>query len=157
MSKRDAQGPPNSGPLEEPDQRWQDRDIACLSRNEKIRLIIQGLGLLVLLAGFLFFLSSGTVLPLFGTMVIVLLGYRRIDAWLDAAGRSRLSLFEPPMRVLLVHRVLVCRKGSLMHIIEQIPQLPVQTKKHWRQYLIDTLLAVAGALIVTGIIYAFHL
>ena len=71
---------------EEPDQRRQDRDRTCLPRNEKIRLIIQGLGLL---AGFLLFLFSGTVLPLFGTMVIVLLGYRRIDAWLDAAGRSR--------------------------------------------------------------------
>jgi len=44
-----------------------------------------------------------------------------------------------------------------MHTIEQIPQLPVQTKKHRQQYLIDSLLAVAGALIVTGIIYAFHL
>ena len=44
-----------------------------------------------------------------------------------------------------------------MRTIEQIPQLPVQTKKHWQQYLIDSLLAVAGALIVTGIIYAFHL
>ena len=75
--------------VEEPGQRRQDRDIPCLPRNEKIRLIIQGLGLLVLLAGFLLFLFSGTVLPLFGTMVIVLLGYRRIDAWLDAAGRSR--------------------------------------------------------------------
>jgi hypothetical protein len=74
---------------EEPDQRQQDRDRTCLPRNEKIRLIIQGLGLLGLLAGFLLFLFSGTVLPLFGTMVIVLLGYRRIDAWLDAAGRSR--------------------------------------------------------------------
>ena len=68
---------------EEPDQRRQDRDRTCLPRNEKIRLIIQGLGLL---AGFLLFLFSGTVLPLFGTMVIVLLGYRRIDAWLE---RSR--------------------------------------------------------------------
>lgn len=76
---------------EEPDQRRQDRDRTCLPRNEKIRLIIQGLGLLGLLAGFLLFLFSGTVLPLFGTMVIVLLGYRRIDAWLDAAGRSRSS------------------------------------------------------------------
>ena len=65
------------------------RDITCLPRGEKIRLIIQGLGLLVLLAGFLLFLFSGTVLPLFGTIVIVLLGYRYIDAWLDAAGRSR--------------------------------------------------------------------
>jgi K+-sensing histidine kinase KdpD len=44
-----------------------------------------------------------------------------------------------------------------MHTIEQIPQLPAQTRRNWQQYLIDTLLTAAGALIVTGIIYAFHL
>ena len=44
-----------------------------------------------------------------------------------------------------------------MRDIEQIPQLPVRTEKHWQQYLIDSLLAVAGALAVTGIIYAYHL
>jgi len=40
-----------------------------------------------------------------------------------------------------------------MRDIEQIPQLPVRTEKHWQQYLIDGLLAVGGALAVTGIIY----
>ena len=44
-----------------------------------------------------------------------------------------------------------------MTSIEQIPQLPVQTGKHWQQYLVDSLLALGGSLIVTGIIYAFHL
>jgi K+-sensing histidine kinase KdpD len=44
-----------------------------------------------------------------------------------------------------------------MRNIEQIPQLPVHTEKHWQQYLIDSLLAVGGALAVTGIIYAYHL
>src|SRR2546421_6969743 len=44
-----------------------------------------------------------------------------------------------------------------MHTIEQIPQLPVHTEKYWQRYLIDSFLAVAGALVVTGIIYAFHL
>jgi K+-sensing histidine kinase KdpD len=44
-----------------------------------------------------------------------------------------------------------------MRTIEQIPQLPAQPEKHWQQYLVDSLLAVGGALIVTGIIYAFHL
>jgi len=29
-----------------------------------------------------------------------------------------------------------------MRDIEQIPQLPVRTEKHWQQYLIDSLLAV---------------
>jgi len=44
-----------------------------------------------------------------------------------------------------------------MRAIEQIPQLPVPTEKHWQRYLIDSLLAVGGALAVTGIIYTFHL
>ena len=44
-----------------------------------------------------------------------------------------------------------------MQTIEQIPQLPVHTRKTWQQYLIDSLLAVGGSLAVTGILYAFHL
>jgi K+-sensing histidine kinase KdpD len=44
-----------------------------------------------------------------------------------------------------------------MRAIERIPQLPVRTEKHWQQYLIDSLLAIGGALAVTGIIYAYHL
>ncbi|HEY6408071.1 MAG TPA: DUF4118 domain-containing protein [Ktedonobacteraceae bacterium] len=44
-----------------------------------------------------------------------------------------------------------------MRTIEQIPQLPVRTEKHWQQYLIDSLLAVGGAMAVTGIIYGYHL
>jgi K+-sensing histidine kinase KdpD len=44
-----------------------------------------------------------------------------------------------------------------MRTVEQIPQLPVRTVKHWQRYLIDSFLAVGGTLVVTGIIYAFHL
>jgi K+-sensing histidine kinase KdpD len=44
-----------------------------------------------------------------------------------------------------------------MPTIEQIPQLPEPGEKRWQQFLIDSLLAVGGALLVTGIIYAFHL
>jgi K+-sensing histidine kinase KdpD len=44
-----------------------------------------------------------------------------------------------------------------MSNIERIPQLPARTEKYWQRYLIDSLLAVGGALVVTGIIYAFHL
>ncbi len=44
-----------------------------------------------------------------------------------------------------------------MSTIEQIPQLPVSTEKNWQQYLIDSLLAVGGALAVTWIIYMYHL
>src|SRR2546423_6420525 len=44
-----------------------------------------------------------------------------------------------------------------MSTIERIPQLPARTEKSWQRYLIDSLLAVGGALAVTGIIYAFYL
>jgi len=54
-------------------------------------------------------------------------------------------------------KALVSKKETMMSTIEQIPQLPVQPEKHWQQYLTDSVLAVGGPLIVTGIIYAFHL
>jgi len=44
-----------------------------------------------------------------------------------------------------------------MRAIEQIPLLPVPEEKHWQGYLIDSLLAVGGALAITGIIYAYYL
>ena len=74
---------------EEPPQRRTAAEAPCLPRNEKIRLVVLGLLLLALMAGFLLFLFSGTALPLFGTVVVAFLGYRRIDARLDASERSR--------------------------------------------------------------------
>ena len=44
-----------------------------------------------------------------------------------------------------------------MQAIEQIPQLPVHIKRSWQQYIIDGLLGAAGALVLTGIIYGYHL
>jgi K+-sensing histidine kinase KdpD len=44
-----------------------------------------------------------------------------------------------------------------MRAIEHIPQLPSRTKRPWQQYLIDGLLGAAGTLVVTGIIYGYHL
>jgi two-component system sensor histidine kinase KdpD len=44
-----------------------------------------------------------------------------------------------------------------MPAIEQIPQLPIAKKKSWQEYLIESVMAVGGALIITVIIYAFHL
>ena len=69
-----------SDALEEPDQR---RDTPCLPRNEQIRLLALGLASLAMLVGFLLDFFTGAILPLFGTMVVVFLGYRRLDAWLD--------------------------------------------------------------------------
>jgi K+-sensing histidine kinase KdpD len=44
-----------------------------------------------------------------------------------------------------------------MSAIEQIPQLPVPEQKRWPRYLMDSLIAVQGVAILTGIIYAYHL
>ncbi|MDQ2713594.1 MAG: DUF4118 domain-containing protein [Chloroflexota bacterium] len=44
-----------------------------------------------------------------------------------------------------------------MSELEQIPQIPVHTAKSWHYHLIDALVAAAGALAVTGVIYAYHL
>ena len=69
-------------PAEEPDQRWQD--MQRLPQHERIRLILLGFGLLALVVCFLLDLFTGAFLPLFVVIVVVYLGYRRIDAWLDA-------------------------------------------------------------------------
>lgn len=44
-----------------------------------------------------------------------------------------------------------------MQNIEQIPQLLTLPTKSWRQYLLESLLAVGGTLAITGAVYAFHL
>src|ERR1051326_557965 len=44
-----------------------------------------------------------------------------------------------------------------MQKIERIPQIDGPRKLDWRQYAIDTLLAVGGSFIITGLIASFHL
>ena len=73
--------------VQEPDQQ-QHIQLRQL-HNERIRLLILGLGMLVLLVGFLLVLIARTVLPLFVVMIVVYLGYRRVDAWLDAHAQHR--------------------------------------------------------------------
>jgi len=93
LSSHSAEGPgyseEGSGQLEESLQRRGGEEASCLLRNEKIRLIALGLALLALLAGFLLYLLSRSVLPLFGTMVFAYLGYRRFDAWLNTPEPSK--------------------------------------------------------------------
>jgi len=45
----------------------------------------------------------------------------------------------------------------IMSQVEHLPSLEVREEARWRRYLFDALLAIVGALLVTGIIYAFHL
>ena len=44
-----------------------------------------------------------------------------------------------------------------MSIIEHMPQVEGRSQIQWRTYALDTVLAIAGALLVTGIIYTSHL
>jgi K+-sensing histidine kinase KdpD len=44
-----------------------------------------------------------------------------------------------------------------MDNIDQIPQLLARPTKSWRQYLLESLLAVGGSLAITGVVYIFHL
>jgi two-component system sensor histidine kinase KdpD len=44
-----------------------------------------------------------------------------------------------------------------MHTIEEIPQLPGRARKSWQQYLLETVLAVGGSLVITGLIAVFNL
>ena len=44
-----------------------------------------------------------------------------------------------------------------MQTIERIPQIPALAQRRWQSYLVDTLLAVVGALLVTMVIYVPHL
>jgi len=89
LAAGDAQREKVDDPVNEPDQRWQELQMQRLLRHERIRLFILGIGLLGLLAGFLLYSFAGTIFPLFATMVVTYLGYRRIGAWLDA--------HEPPL------------------------------------------------------------
>ena len=73
-------------PPEEPDQRWEG--MQRLRQQEHIRLILLGVGLLALLGCFLLDFFTRAFLPLCVVMVVVYLGYRRIDAWLDAHEQS---------------------------------------------------------------------
>jgi hypothetical protein len=60
----------------------------CLPRHEKIRIALLCVFLLIVMASFLIFVAARTVLPLFGSIVVVSLLYRGID--------QRLSKTESP-------------------------------------------------------------
>src|SRR2546427_4661689 len=44
-----------------------------------------------------------------------------------------------------------------MSQVEHLPSLEVREGPRWRRYLIDSTLAIVGALLITGIIYTLHL
>jgi hypothetical protein len=74
-------------PAEEPGQRWQDQQRQL--RNERIRLLLLCMSMLALLMGLLLDLFVRAYVPLFVVLVVVYLGYRSIDAWLDTHEQPR--------------------------------------------------------------------
>lgn len=77
-----------SEPVEEPDQRRQDMHMQRLLRNEKIRLVIIGVALLAIILSAVLFLFTRSILPLFVTIVVVPLFYRRVGMYLDKSEAS---------------------------------------------------------------------
>ena len=67
----------------EADQRSQDTHMQRLLRNERIRLVIIGLGLLAIILSAVLFLFTGSIVALFVTIVVVPLCYRCVDVYLD--------------------------------------------------------------------------
>ena len=80
----------------EADQRSQDTRIQRLLRNERIRLVIIGIGLLAIILSAALFLFTGSIVALFVTIVVVPLFYRSVDVYLDKseAYARRLSRFR---------------------------------------------------------------
>ena len=74
--------------VEEADQRSQDIHMQRLLRNERIRLVIIGLGLLAISLSAVLFLFTGSIVALFLTIVIVPLFYRCADIYLDTSESS---------------------------------------------------------------------
>ncbi len=77
-----------SEPVEEPDQRRQEMQMRHLPRNEKIRLVIIGVALLVIVSSAVLFLFTRSIVPLFVTIVVAPLFYRCVDVYLDKSEAS---------------------------------------------------------------------
>ena len=77
-----------SEPVEEPDQRRQAMHMQRLLREEKIRLFIIGVALLVIILSAVSFLFTRSIVPLFVTIVVAPLFYRCVDMYLDKSEAS---------------------------------------------------------------------
>ena len=75
-------------PTEEPDQRQQEIILERELRNERIRLLIICIGLLVIILSAVLFLFSESIVALFVAIVVVPLFYRCVDVYLDKSEAS---------------------------------------------------------------------
>jgi uncharacterized membrane protein SpoIIM required for sporulation len=74
--------------VEEADQRSQDTQMQRLLRNERIRLLIIGIGLLAIILSAVLYLFTGSIVALFVTIVAVPFFYRCVDVYLDKSEAS---------------------------------------------------------------------
>jgi hypothetical protein len=83
--------------VEEPSRALHVTLVQRFRRHERIRLLILGMGLLVIMLSILFFVISGTIVPLFETIVVVplLKGSTILDSRLVRAQRRILLTLFP--------------------------------------------------------------
>jgi hypothetical protein len=74
--------------VEEADHRSQDMYLQHLLRNERIRLVIIGIGLLAIILSAVLFLFTGSIVALFVAIIVVPLFYRCVDVYLDKSKAS---------------------------------------------------------------------
>jgi len=73
---------------QELEQQLQATRLQRLRRHERIRLLILGMGLLVIILCTVFFVFVGTIIPLFATIVVVPLFYWCVDGYLKQSETS---------------------------------------------------------------------
>ena len=74
--------------VEEPSTALQVTLVQRFRRHERIRLLILGIGLLVILLSIVCFVFSGTIVLLFATIVVVPLCYWCVDRYLNTSETS---------------------------------------------------------------------
>ena len=74
--------------VEEPGRALQIRLLQRLRRHERIRLLILGMGMLVIMLSTVFFVFTGSIVPLFATIVVVPLCYWCVDRYLKQSETS---------------------------------------------------------------------
>jgi hypothetical protein len=73
---------------EEPDQRWQERQMPCMQRSIKMKLVLIGAALLAIMQSAVLCLFTGAFLPLLLTIVAVPLFYKGMCLYLDKSDAS---------------------------------------------------------------------
>ena len=71
--------------IEEPSRALQLTLMQRFRLHERIRLLVLGMGLLVIMLSTIFLVFSGTIVPLFATIVVVLLFYWCVDRYLNTS------------------------------------------------------------------------